>query len=180
MISESEALFLGGRSGVGKSRVGLAVHARLSDAEVRHALIEGDNLDLAYPPTWEHGLAEQNLAAMWQNYRALGYRRLVYTNTASVFPQVIGALTAAMGDTPTVTAVLLTCDDRTARARLAQRENGIELERHLERSIAMARRLHDAVPDWAHVVDTSDRPPEEIAAEVIALTGWRSDPPAVE
>lgn len=176
MIDQSEALFLGGRSGVGKSRVGLAVHAALAAAQVRHALIEGDTLDLAYPPTWEHGLAEQNLAAMWGNYRALGYRRLIYTNTASVFPEVIAELTAAMGDTPTVTAVLLTCDDRTASARLALRENGIGLRRHIERSIATARELDDAVPSWVRVVDTTDRGPEAIAAEVLALTGWQTDP----
>ncbi|AFU00025.1 hypothetical protein [Nocardia brasiliensis] len=176
MIDKSEALFLGGRSGVGKSRVGLAVHAVLAAANVRHALIEGDSLDLAYPPTWEHGLAEQNLAAMWGNYRVLGYRRLIYTNTASVFPEVIAELTAAMGDTPTVTAVLLTCDDRTASARLAGRENGIELQRHIERSIATARELDHAVPAWVRVVDTTDRTPEEIAAEVVALTGWQADP----
>ncbi|QIS07305.1 hypothetical protein F5X71_10255 [Nocardia brasiliensis] len=175
-MDQSEALFLGGRSGVGKSRVGLAVHAALAAAQVRHALIEGDTLDLAYPPTWEHGLAEQNLAAMWGNYRALGYRRLIYTNTASVFPEVIAELTAAMGDTPTVTAVLLTCDDQTASARLALRENGIGLRRHIERSIATARELDDAVPSWVRVVDTTDRGPEAIAAEVLALTGWQTDP----
>ena len=49
-----------------------------------HAVIEGDNLDLAYPPPWQHGLAEANLRAMSRNYRALGYRRLIYTNTLSV------------------------------------------------------------------------------------------------
>ncbi|MFE9580073.1 ATPase [Nocardia sp. NPDC006044] len=173
----SEALFLGGRSGVGKTRVGLAVHALLSTARVRHALIEGDNLDQAYPSPAEQGLAERNLAAMWTNYRSLGYRRLVYTNTASVFPRVIEELTAAMGDRPSVTAVLLTCDDQTARARLAQRENGVELARHLERSILMARALSTAVSGRTHVVDTIGRSPEEIAAQVIGLTGWRPDPP---
>jgi adenylylsulfate kinase-like enzyme len=68
----SEAIFLGGRSGSGKSSVGYEMHAQLSAARVQHCLIEGDNLDQAYPPPWEHGLAERNLAAMWANYRALG------------------------------------------------------------------------------------------------------------
>jgi hypothetical protein len=53
------------------------MHAQLSAAGVRHCLIEGDNLDLAYPPPHVHGLAEQNLAAMWANYTALGYRRMI-------------------------------------------------------------------------------------------------------
>ncbi len=46
--------------------------------------IEGDDLDLAYRLPWEHGLTEKNLAAKWRSYRALGHRRLIYTNTVSV------------------------------------------------------------------------------------------------
>jgi hypothetical protein len=103
-MSQSEALFIGGRAGVGKSSVSNEVHIQLFAARVRHCCIEGDNLDLAYPPPWEHHLAERNLAAIWRNYRELGYRRMVYTNTASV--RVVGELTAAMGDNPRVTAVL--------------------------------------------------------------------------
>ena len=68
---------VGGRSGVAKSSVGNEMHAQLPAARVQHCFIEGNNLDMAYPPPWEHGLAEQNLAAMWANYRALGYRRMI-------------------------------------------------------------------------------------------------------
>jgi hypothetical protein len=57
------------------------MHAQLPAARVQHCFIEGNNLDMAYPPPWEHGLAEQNLAAMWANYRALGYRRMICANT---------------------------------------------------------------------------------------------------
>jgi hypothetical protein len=135
----SEVLFLGGRAGVGKTSVGTEIHVQLSARRVRHCLIEGDNLDLAYPPPWEHGLAERNLAAMWANYRVLGYRRLIYTNTVSV--RFVDALTTAMGDDPRVTAVLLTADDRTARQRLARREIGTALQRHVERSDIAAREL---------------------------------------
>jgi len=35
---------------------------------------------------------------MWGNYRALGYRRMIYTNTVSVRASVIDEPTAAMGD----------------------------------------------------------------------------------
>jgi adenylylsulfate kinase-like enzyme len=64
VIPRSEALLLGGRSGVGKSSIGNEIHLQLSTAGIWHCLIEGDNLDLAYPPPWEHGLAERNLAAI--------------------------------------------------------------------------------------------------------------------
>ena len=172
MIARSEAVFVGGRSGSGKSSVGAEIHVQLSAAGIQHCLIEGDNLDMAYPPPWEHGLAEQNLAAMWANYRALGYRRMVYVNTASVFRYVIDDLTAAMGDDPHVTAVLLTCGDATARLRLALREIGTALERHIERSDLMARKLDNRAPAWVHRVATDDRPIADIAAEIIRLAGW--------
>lgn len=79
---DSEAVFIGGRSGVGKTSVGFEIHAQLSAAGIRPCLIDGDDLDMAHPPPWEHGLAERHLATMWSNYRELGNRRLIYLNTA--------------------------------------------------------------------------------------------------
>jgi cytidylate kinase len=170
VTTRSEALFLGGRAGVGKTSVAAEIHEQLSTAGIQHCLIEGDNLDQAYPPPWEHGLAERNLAAMWANYRELGYRRLIYTNTVSV--RFTGELSTAMGDDPSVTAVLLTADDTTAHERLAKREIGTGLEKHVERSDLMARELERTVPSRVHRVCTDGRDVADIAAEVIALTGW--------
>jgi N-acetyltransferase len=48
----TELLLLGGRSGVGKSTVAGELHHLLAQADVKHALIEGDSLDLAYPAPW--------------------------------------------------------------------------------------------------------------------------------
>lgn len=175
MAEQSSALFIGGRAGVGKSSVGYEIHGQLSAARIRHCLIEGDTLDLAWPAPHEHGLAAQNLAAIWANYRALGYRRMIYTNTASVSGKVLSELTTAMGDHPQVTAVLLTCGDATARQRLSRREIGSELDQHIERSDLMARRLDNRAPAWVHRVTTDGRSITDIAAEVIALTGWASE-----
>jgi hypothetical protein len=169
---QTRALLVGGRAGVGKSSVGNEIHEQLSAAGLRHCLIEGDNLDMAFPQPWEHHLAERNLAAMWANYRALGYRRMVYTNTASVLEKVIGELTVAMGDDPRVTGVLLTCSDATARQRLAQREIGSALNSHVERSAQMARMLDRGAPAWVHRVATDARTVADIASEVISLTAW--------
>jgi 2-phosphoglycerate kinase len=49
MNMRSEVLFVGGRSGVGKSSVAFELHARLAALKVKHCVIEGDSLDLAYP-----------------------------------------------------------------------------------------------------------------------------------
>jgi hypothetical protein len=177
VTARSKVLFIGGRAGVGKSSIGYEIHAQLSAARIQHCLIEGDNLDMAWPAPHEHGLrlAEQNLAAMWANYRTLGYQRMIYTNTASVFEGVISEFTAAMGDSPQVTAVLLTCSDAAARQRLAQREIGSELDWHIERSDLMARRLDRRAPAWVHRVTTDSRAVTDIAAEIIAVTGWTDE-----
>lgn len=45
----TEVIFIGGRSGVGKSSVDAEVSQILARADIRHAFIEGDNLDQAYP-----------------------------------------------------------------------------------------------------------------------------------
>lgn len=173
----SEAVFIGGRSGVGKTSVGFEIHAQMSAAGIQHCLIDGDYLDMAYPSPWEHGLAERNLATMWSNYRELGFRRLIYLNTACLLPEVIHSLTAAMGDTPTVCGVLLTCTQESARERLSRREIGSTLAKHLALSTDMASRLQQAAPSWVHRVPTDNRTVADIAAEAIDLTGWHRDLP---
>jgi hypothetical protein len=60
VTARSKALFIGGRAGVGKSSVGYEIHAQLSAACVQHCLIEGDNLDLAWPTPHENGVALAN------------------------------------------------------------------------------------------------------------------------
>ena len=169
---QSEVLFIGGRSGVGKSSVAFELHARLSALEIKHCVIEGDNLDLAFPHPWEHHLAEQNLAAVWKNYRSLGYRRLIYTNTVSV--RFTYELAAAMGDDPKITAVLLTATDETARARLIGRVQGSDLQDHLDRSNTAARALDIQTPVWVHRRPTDNRSVIDIAADLMPLTGWHT------
>lgn len=166
----SHVVLIGGRSGVGKTSVAHALHALLVGADVRHAVIEGDYLDLAHPAPHAERLAERNLRAVWSAYRDLGHRRLVYTNTVS--PQYADDLAAAMGDDPRVTAVLLTADDATAHERLAQRETGAELDAHVTRSDAAARALDRLCPPSVHRVGTANRTPDEIARGIAALAGW--------
>src|SRR5674476_417564 len=128
----THVLLIGGRSGSGKTQAASELHALLAREDVRHAVIEGDYLDLAHPAPWEHHLAERNLAAVWANYRELGYERLIYSNT--IAPLQAAELAAAMGDDPVVTAVLLSASNDTTYARLAGRESGAELQEHLRRS----------------------------------------------
>jgi hypothetical protein len=173
-VPRSEVLFIGGRSGVGKSSAAEALHDLLVAADVRHAVIEGDFLDLAHPaPHVEHPearLAERNLAAMWARYRELGHHRLVYTNTVSVLER--DALAEAMGDDPVVTAVLLRAGDTTTADRLRRRSGGHLPEAQLAHSTRTARRLDSAVRGDVTRVDTDSRSPADVAAQLASLVGW--------
>ncbi|OIH92898.1 MULTISPECIES: AAA family ATPase [unclassified Curtobacterium] len=169
-----EVLFLGGRSGVGKSTVAEALHDLLVGADVHHAVIEGDVLDLAHPaPRVAHPglrLAERNLARLWSAYRDLGHHRLVFTNTVSVLEQ--DRLAAAVGDDPVVTAVLLRAGDDVTAERLGRRSGGVVPSAQLAHSARTARRLDTATPDAVTRVDTDGRTPEQVARHLASLTGW--------
>ena len=58
--------------------------------------------------------------------------------------------------------------------RLAQRETGTGtgMDRHIERSDLIARKLDKDAPGWMHRVLTDGRAVADIAAEVISLVGW--------
>lgn len=115
-------------------------------------------------------MTEANLAALWGNYAALGYRRLIYANTVSVLePDLIAR---AMGGAPRIIGVLLTADDATAGHRLGGREIGSQLDAHVSRSTRMARRLEAAAPPSVVRVPTDGRTVADIARDVIAATGW--------
>ncbi len=166
----TEVIFISGRSGVGKSSVAAEAARLLARAEIRHAVIEGDNLDQAHPEPWREGidLAEQNLAAIWRNYRSIGYSRLIFTNTLSVLE--IPSLSAALGGQVRSFGVLLTATDETAAQRLAQREIGTGLDEQIDRSKLAAARLDAS--STTRKVPTDGRSLTDIAVEVLDLAGW--------
>lgn len=168
----SEAIFLGGRSGVGKTTVALEMHAQLTANDVKHCVIDGDFLDMAHPLPWAHKLAEQNLASMWHNYSTLGYQRLIYINSVSVMPDVTDELIAAMGNHPTVFAALLTCSDVIAAQRLSHRELGSTLDRHLRNSATTAALLAGSASDRVHEIHTDHRPVTDIATQILTTASW--------
>lgn len=166
----TDVIFIGGRSGVGKTSVAAEASRMLARADVPHAVIEGDNLDQAHPEPWRHGidLAGRNLAAMWANYRAIGYSRLIFTNTVAVLE--IPALVTALGGAVRSFGVLLTASDETAAQRLGRREIGSALDEHVERSRRAAARLD--TESTARRVCTDGRSVGDIAIEILVDAGW--------
>jgi hypothetical protein len=176
-VAGTQVLFIGGRAGVGKSSVGWELSRLFSAAEVQHALIEGDNLDQAWPQPWDHHLAERNLAAMWRNYTDLGYHRMIYTNTAAVRQDAQETLLDAIAavDAPVeAVSVLLTAMHNTVADRLGGREQGESLAWHLRRSAVAAAELEELAPPSVHRLATDGRTAAEVARDVAALTGWQA------
>ena len=174
MVNRPEVLLIGGRSGVGKSTTAVALHKLLAGAGVRHVVIEGDFLDLAWPPPHqehpEAQLAARNLAAVWANTRALGHHRLVFTNTVSVLEAAV--LADAIGEDPLVTAVLLRAGDDVVADRLGRRAGGAAALDEIRHSAETARHLDHAVADDVVRVETDGRTPADIAQDLGRLTGW--------
>ncbi|MGW0708484.1 hypothetical protein ACWD4G_21445 [Streptomyces sp. NPDC002643] len=179
-MDHTEVLLIGGRAGVGKTTVGWEVSDLLRVGQVAHALIEGDFMAQVHPAPQgdprRADLAERNLTAVWGNYAALGYRRLIYTNTLSVMPDTEGAFRRAMGADVRIVRVLLTATDDTTERRLRGREIGSELERELQGSLRKARLLDERAPTDTLRVSTDGRSVVDIATEVLAATGWLEGP----
>lgn len=169
-----EVLLVAGRSGVGKTSVGYEMSELLQAAAVAHWLIDGDNLDAAYPKpaTDPNGtiLTEANLRALWGNYTAVGYHRLIYVNTVSVLEHEM--ITRALGGAVAIFEVLLTATEQTVRDRLTGRERGSALETHLQRSALRATDLDARAASRVIRVPTDGRSVGCIAAEVLRTTSW--------
>lgn len=164
-----ELLLIGGRSGVGKSTVGAEISVQLEKAAIQHAYIEGDVMDWCYPKRQD--VFEKNLTDLTRNYLSYGYRRFVYTNTASV--RVADEIAGLMPAPVRMIGALLTCNDHTAVDRLRGREVGSELDWHLQRTNVVAREFETLpLPSWAIEVPTDDRPVVDLARQVIDWAGW--------
>lgn len=170
MMDHSELLVIGGASGVGKSSTAFALHDILSAQDVQHAVVEGDALDLAHPAPWRSGIAFRNLSAIWANYRELGFRRLIFTNTVSVLEA--RSIADAMGDQPRVTAILLQASSSAIEVRLGKREQGESLAAHVERSKVAAARLDAKVDPSVQRLDTESLTPHEVALQVSTRLKW--------
>jgi gluconate kinase len=169
-----DVLLIGGRPGSGKTTVALEISSRLQVQGIAHCHIEGDNLDAAYPKPAEDPqgsrLTETNLTALWHTYAGIGQHRLIYVNTVSVVERDL--IVRAIGGEARVVAVLLTATDETVHHRLARREAGSGLSRHLARSRRVAETLEQDAPESTYRVTTDARTVHSVAAEVIELTGW--------
>lgn len=160
-----------GPVGVGKSTVLKEADGLLIDAGVKHATVELEDIARCWlVPMGESNteIAYRNLASVWANYRAAGADRLLLgmllerrSDLASVYRAIPDAR---------ITVVRLQAPLSLIEERLRLREKTIP-----EAEVSAARwwvsRLEES-PVADYVIDNSNRPPRDVAAEVLRAVEW--------
>ena len=163
-----------GPVGVGKTTVSEEMGYVLRDAKVPHATVDFDRLTACYPRPkgddgWGTKLGHMNLAALWQNFRASGARRLIIARVIESRSELEGYREAVPG--AEITVVRLRASPSTLQARVRRRGEGIGMQWHLDRAVELAS-LMDASPVEDMLIETDDRDPTTIAREVLHRAGW--------
>jgi hypothetical protein len=172
MTASVPVLLVTGPVGVGKSTVASEAARLLRDADVPHALVDLAWIGACWPAPaddpWNERLTHRNLACMWFNFHAVGADRLILARVLehrSLLCRIAEAVPGAA-----VTVVRLQAPLAVLQARIRARE-GSDPGWFLEAAVHTAKVLEQArVED--HLVDNADRPPAEVAEEVLRLLGW--------
>src|SRR5438309_10699825 len=160
-----------GPVGVGKSTVLKEADVLLVSAGVAHATIELEDVARFWGPSPGEGstgpdVVYRNLASLWANYSAAGADRLLLSSLMerrSDLDPVRAAIPNA-----SITVVQLYAPLSVIEERVRARETIPEQELGAARWW-VARLEGSSFAD--HLVDNSDRPPRDVAAEVLHVLG---------
>jgi hypothetical protein len=162
-------ILITGPVGVGKTIVASDVSWLAEAAGIPHGGLDIDGV------TWVHpdpppGLAYENVRAVWDSYRRAGATHLILAQVIYSRDDLEGLRTAVPG--ADITVFRLRADLDTLLARVAERERGGPGQAiHGRQAQELFRQMEEArVED--HLIETSDRPAFEIAAEIFKLSGW--------
>jgi hypothetical protein len=177
-------LWLYGADAVGKSAVGWEVYTGLAEAGESVAYVDTDYLGFCTPaPTDQAALVARNLAGVWAGFAATGVRLLVVSGIVVTaadrdrFEQAIPEAgftfcrLTARADTVRVRIVLRREVEERTRGGELSAEVRAELQAYGERSVAFAEML-EGIGLAELAIGTDDRPPAEIAREVVDR--WRA------
>jgi adenylylsulfate kinase-like enzyme len=176
-------LWLCGATAVGRSTIGYEVFAQLNRAGVRAAYVDMKQIGALSPGPGRHLLKARNLAAVWAGYRAAGAHCLIVSGEAGTSGTVRDHTALLPG--VTVTTCRLHARPGTLAERVALRGRGggpaipgDELRglgpaalRRVSRQAAREAEDLDRAGAGDLRIDTDDRPPHEVAAQIRAL--WK-------
>jgi hypothetical protein len=185
-----EILWLCGPPAVGKSSVGWQMYRQIRRAGVSAAFVDLDQIGFFRPaPAGDpgnHRLKAANLGAVWRSFRDNGAACLIAVGPLRRPEDVVAYTDAQPG--ATITLCRLHASRKVLADRVARRGRGLAPTRGLAgdeligqprarlRELAdQAARIDDALSAVGDVwVDTDHRSADEIAAEILRLTGWPS------
>lgn len=166
-------LLVTGPIGVGKTVVLHEADALLIEAGVRHATVELEEIARCWPDAIEgsrKAFVYRNLAALWPSFVAVGATRLLVSDLVEQRSDLRLVSDAIPG--AAVTVVRLHASLSTLEQRIRRREPASP-----DGDLAGARwwaRHFDEVRVEDHLVETEERPVDEIAREVLRRAGWLS------
>jgi len=178
-MHDPEAVLLNGLYGVGKTTVLIELAGRLEAASARYAALDLDWLAWAWPGEDEataelddhvtvSPLLREHLALVVGNLRRRGNDRFALAGSIAS-PKELSLLRATLA--MPVRVVRLTAPIEVVRARLGE-EGTSERAADADRTDAWAAGASGPDEVAADLVVDNDRPPAEVADEILAWTGW--------
>ena len=156
--------------GAGKTAVFGEASDILSAQGVIHAAIDLDWLNAGkMPNVFPRNLVFQNLAAVWQNYAALGIDRLLLgyaTESAAVLEGIRRAIPES-----NVVLARLTADIAVMQKRVRVRDPGMWRDAYVARSAELEALLDAARLDGISIAN-GDRNITDVARELLTKAGW--------
>jgi chloramphenicol 3-O-phosphotransferase len=117
----------------------------------------------------------RNLAALWNNFHAVGAERLVLADVIETRDHLVRYQRAIPNAELCIVRLQAPLD--TLEQRLRQREIGSGLTRHLQRATALAEHMEQAhIEDI--LINTENRTITTIAQEILESCGWLPRPSA--
>jgi adenylylsulfate kinase-like enzyme len=185
-----DILWLCGPAAIGKSAVGWQVYQQVRQSGVTAAFVDLDQIGFRRPLSatdpGNHRLKAANLAAVWHAFRAAGAQCLIAVGPLDR-PADLSTYSAAL-PAATITLCRLHASRETVASRVQRRGRGLSptwglagdelIGQSQARLQEIADKAADSIKAFENVgnlrVDTDDRSPAEIAAEILRRTGWPS------
>jgi len=171
-LNNAEVLILHGSPGSGKSTLSGAIAEQLRQADIAHAVIDLDELNIIYP-NQERAFSRNNLKAIWPNYTTV-------PNLKVIIPTVIAdtadyhALRDAM---PTDTFIIceLTAPRSVLEDRVTAREPNEYWQQRLIKWVDVFHQRDASQKYGDFQVTTHDKSIEDTAKEIIQKAGWHNN-----
>jgi len=167
------AVLITGPPGAGKSAVAKEVHELLRLAGVPNAMIDLDALGKVFPDAdlpFNSQLVVSNLAALWPNYRLLGFEHLILARIV-LSDDELDAYRAAIPEMDLSICRLEVSDDE-ARRRLTAREPGVAQGFLLGVAPRLAEDMRRRALENFVVDNGAGKSVTSVGWELLARLGW--------